>query len=212
MSDRHQVEGLRDLLRILWRSVQAHYLQAAYLAQDHGAPHLDYRTAMGFDGPTARSGEDAWQILCEHCFVGTDSSLELDLSRDIVLPAPWRPWSITRMPGSLGPDRPLGPFKQSLNHVVAWWRPLQVGWVLGGNHSIAAAIVSGSGRIRPEEVFDVEPLLDRIAYRGQQWTSLDTESTIGRPQHPEFGWAWEVARVLVATQRRIAAGEKPLPE
>lgn len=205
------IEGLKDLIKLIMRPVQSKHLLRAYTCDDHkGGTELHWATELGilcFIGAKAgeRIIEDRtfaeWCWSAE-CLIKDKSRFpQLELSMDIVLPTPWHPGRIMRNIGVIGADRPWGPFQQDFsNHFVTFQYPLMIGWVNGGNHSIAQSIIAGQGHLIPDEVHDISLLIDAVEFNGLNWYSRLSGLRLGRPRYEEFGWCWEIARRIMSLQ------------
>ncbi len=96
----------------------------------------------------------------------------------------------------IGEGRKAGKFKQDPNHQITHIHPLHISFVTGGNHSIIQGIINGEGQLLPIEVFDITNLMKVIHFDGKNWIKSDIDKNIGSPMYPEFGWAWEIGRLL----------------
>jgi len=93
----------------------------------------------------------------------------LQLASDLVLP--W-PWDYERYVSAINNYSTLKgkPWKQDhQNHYVNLWLPWGIGFVEGGNHSIAAGIMAGEGELLPEHVYDMSFILERVRTNGIDW-------------------------------------------
>ncbi len=92
----------------------------------------------------------------------------LSLASDMVLP--W-PWSMNCYKGCLRIGSRQGNpwYFDSSNHIVELWLPWRIGFVKGGNHSLAAGILAGEGLLLPERVFNMQDLLSRVSTDGVEW-------------------------------------------
>lgn len=200
------LEGLHDLAKIMLRPVQALHLSDAYLKPPHGATDsLWWGDSLGFTGQLQGVGEDVMAYIMSLSNVPQvegAKQLELNLASDIVLPTGWHPSSLTNTLGMIGEGLPAGVFKQSTNHRVSYMYPLGVGWVAGGNHSIAQAVIRGEGRLTPTEFIDVSPVIALVRYDGADWRCMATSRSMGKPCYEEFGWVWEIGRRIVDVKRR----------
>lgn len=77
-----------------------------------------------------------------------------------------------------------------------WLTPLDIGWVVSGNHSIAQAIIAGEGHIVPREAYDITNLLSDIYFDGKYWKHSSGDSLGHMPRYEELGWAWEISRMI----------------
>lgn len=204
LANRKNVEGLRDLQKIVLKPIQALHIRDAYLKPPHGGVEsLFWNESLGIERhiPGLNQGlvDYVWSPKC----LVRDKSVypELRLSSDIVLPTSWHPTSIVQNLGRIGKGLSNGEFKQSTNHSVMYSYPLGIGWVANGNHSIIQAVLRGEGTVVPTEIHDMTDLLDLIMFDGSVWRSRDTGSVLGSPRYKEFGWVWEVGRMISTVER-----------
>nr|WP_308859628.1 DUF6710 family protein [Klebsiella quasipneumoniae]WBR61639.1 hypothetical protein CCDJINMC_00123 [Klebsiella pneumoniae] len=61
------------------------------------------------------------------------------------------------------------PWVQDINHRVTLWLPWRIGFVRGGNHSIASGVLAGEGEVIPDTVYDMRYLLDIVSTDGYYW-------------------------------------------
>ena len=115
----------------------------------------------------------------------------------MVIPTLWSESSILNSLGMIGKRRELGVFVQDINHSVTLMRPLNIVWVNGGNHSIAQGILDGEGELVPDDIYDVSRIIRGVRFDGQNWVCRKTGENLGWPMYAEFGWAWEIARLLI---------------
>jgi len=201
--DEENVEGLKDLIRLVLRPIQSAHLVDSYLSAAKNtriqlSPWLD----LGIEGPLTvvlkgKIVNDknfiAW-CCSDTCLVDNKSIFpQLQLSTDVVLPTPWHPKSLISNIGSIGPGRPCGIFRQDPNHAIMYHYPLMIGWVDGGNHSIMQGILHG-GSVVPDEVYDISPIINAVKFDGVGWLCCHSGNPMGTPRYPEFGWCWEIAK------------------
>lgn len=191
--------GLEDLIKIVLRPVQADRMRSAFTRPAHCAPDaLTWVRSMG----------DLWQVpapegtllshVIRHGRRAVDKSHTLRLGRDVVLPTMWSSSSVKNSLGAIGTGRACGPFVQDFNHSLTLMIPLGIGWVSGGNHSITQGILAGEGELVPDEVIDVSSAIDAVRYDGECWICQNTGLRAAGPCYPEFGWVWEIARLLIS--------------
>lgn len=113
----------------------------------------------------------------------------LYLKHDIIFPTVWSPSSIV-----LNGELPEDFVQNDINHDVTILLPFRIGFVRGGNHSIAHGILNGNGCVMPNTAIDLTPLLKEINFDGTHWV-MD-KKVIGRPRYVEFGWVWEAYKYL----------------
>ncbi len=199
LKERENVAGLRDLIKIVLRPVQSLHMRDAYLKEPHKAVgSLFWSESLGLErvipGINKRLIDFVWS---NECLV-EDKSLypSLNLASSVTLPTSWSPASIVANLGRIGEGLPGGPFQQSSNHSVMLSYPLDIGWVANGNHSLIQAILRGQGHVIPTEVHDLSLLIELVKFDGREWRSILTEDVLGVPAYPEFGWVWEIGRLI----------------
>ncbi|HGV0279667.1 TPA: DUF6710 family protein [Escherichia coli] len=139
----------------------------------------DYLLAVGAEGQDARPTLDERQFFFQSLFDYISfeqlshqklmpEEYPLSLAADMVLP--W-PWSMNSYKGSLSIGSWQGnPWRyDNSNHHVELWLPWRIGFVKGGNHSLAAGILAGEGTLLPDRVFNMHDLLSRVSTDGISW-------------------------------------------
>ena len=197
------VEGLKDLIKLVLRPIQSAHLLEPYLSAEHSANgQLSPWRDWGIEGTLhvvineqVINDKDFIAWCCsDMCMIDNQELFpRLQLSIDIVLPTPWHPSRLISNIGSIGPGRPCGIFQQDPNHVILYHYPLMIGWVAGGNHSIVQGILQG-GSVVPDEVYDISPIINAVTFDGVQWVCSHSGNPMGTPRYPEFGWCWEIAK------------------
>ncbi|WSH90097.1 DUF6710 family protein (plasmid) [Escherichia coli] len=56
-----------------------------------------------------------------------------------------------------------------LQQCLTLWLPWRIGFVRGGNHSIASGVLAGEGEVIPDTVYDMRYLLDIVSTDGYYW-------------------------------------------
>lgn len=186
-------EALYDLIKIVMKPIQAEHIRNAYLTHEH---HAIKEIDLYQDFLCSHS------IVCEILANSTQHSNSashhsLKLASDIILPTGWHPTSLVCNLGSIGKEnRKCGKFKQDINHDVTLVLPMRIGFVKGGNHSIIQGVLSGNGEIYPKTVVDLSNKLNEVYFNGTHWIDTTSEQVIGEPRYPEFGWVWEISKLL----------------
>lgn len=122
-----------------------------------------------------------------------DTKVNLDLSRDIVLPWPWNWDRYQRALKFIG--RPSNPWRQDDNHrVTALW-PVGIAKVGGGNHSLSMGILRRAGTLTAT-VVDVSPWIEQYHTDGEAFYDSDNRIV---SQYPSLWWAaiWELSRIII---------------
>ncbi|MBH3372270.1 hypothetical protein FYM84_11155 [Pseudomonas sp. CAH-1] len=194
--------GLEDLIKIVLRPVQAIQIRDALLRPRHCGPQaLHWMSSFGklWEGD---AGEGTWAaFMLKHCRRAVEPNTSVRLASDMVIPTLWSESSILNSLGMIGKGRELGEFVQETNHSLTLMQPLNIGWVNGGNHSIAQGILSGEGELIPDDVYDVTEIIKGVSFDGEFWFCRRTGEKLGSPIYAEFGWAWEIARFLIDLPR-----------
>jgi hypothetical protein len=107
------------------------------------------------------------------------SDFPLHLGHDCVLPCPWSHDRFINAMAFIGrakidqadAERQMygGDWRQDSNHRVELWLPWRIGFVIGGNHSLAAGILAGAGHLIPDNVLDFDHLFDLIECDGRTY-------------------------------------------
>jgi hypothetical protein len=128
---------------------------------------------------------------------------QLDLTKDIVLPTPWRRAGFVSALTSIGLGKASGEWRQDPSHNVTLVLPWHIGLVTGGNHSIAAGVLGHEGILPPTEVLDLSPLLDKAVCDGDQFIDRRSNEIVARAKNGRVAALYEIARLL------LAAGQMP---
>lgn len=197
--------GLQDLQKIILKPIQAAHILDAYIKPAHSAmTELAWPEALGIECRVPSSNEWFSYHAMKYCSPSPEKHLKpLDLSTDIVLPTCWHPTSIVSTLGMIGSGLPAGIFTQDMNHRVIYVYPLGVGWVNNGNHSIAQGIIRGEGLFYEYGYVEIVDLMDLVHYDGIGWKVRGQSSYSGTPVYPEFGWAWEVGRMIAELENKL---------
>lgn len=130
----------------------------------------------------------------------------LDLSRDCVLPCPWSYDRYIEAMSFIGrgkidqaeADQQMygGNWRQEANHRVELWLPWRIGFVIGGNHSIAAGVLAGDGRLIPDSVWDFDHLLDLIECNGRTYRYGDRLQHVAPVANARHAAVFEIGRLI----------------
>jgi hypothetical protein len=124
---------------------------------------------------------------------------QVDLTKDIVLPTPWRRAGLVSALTSIGLGKTSGQWRQDSNHNVTLVLPWNIGLVTGGNHSIAAGVLGHEGILSPTDVLDLSPLLDRVVCNGDQFINRYSSEIVARAKNGRMAALYEIGRLLLAT-------------
>lgn len=182
-------EGLRELVRALLRPLQSELMVAVAERSNHEAPR-DIRSLDFFFNlnEVAESSE---------FYLRGKPVVRVELSNDIVLPAPWRRNRFASALANIGTGKKNGTWSPDTNHSVTVWWPWRIAFVTGGNHSITAGILQGEGALIADEVYDLTPLFDRVTCDGKVYREAGTGRVIGQVTDPRRAAVFEIGRLMV---------------
>jgi hypothetical protein len=193
---RERPGALVDLVRLLGRPVQADAV--ARILSVAGEPEVREITPVTLLFST-------WEPLASDGRTFYDPARRLpeqrvvDLGVDPVLP--W-PWCRNRLVGTLahiGEGRSWGPWTEDpLNHRLSVWLPMGLAWVRGGNHSLAAGLFQGRGRVTAREVLDVSAVYEHVVCDGARFLRQHDGRALGPVGRVEMAAVFEVGRLMVA--------------
>jgi hypothetical protein len=136
----------------------------------------------------------------------TPSDFPLDLGHDCILPCPWSHDRFINAMAFIGgakidqadADRRKygGDWRQNSNHRVDLWLPWRIGFVVGGNHSLAAGILAGAGRLIPDNVLDFDHLFDLIECDGRTYRYGDNLAHTAPVTDVRHAAVFEIGRMI----------------
>lgn len=188
----HEDPGsLPGIIQLLGRVVQGRAL-ASWIDRGDDFHFLPASVLFDCHVPLAKDGRALNDLRRE-----LDIKPNLDLSRDIILPWPWEPQRVVNSLQNIRPGGKWGEWRQDHdNHCVELWMPWHVGWVYGGNHSIAAGIASGTGLLTPDSCFDISPIYKFVKCDGLSYRRIDDGSLISPVSDVEIAAIFEIGRKL----------------
>ena len=188
-------QGLVNLVRLLGRRVQAQCMSDAALTfQTDDLPNIEPATVLFSEDtiltPTAERVGDLLQR--------RDVERMVQLTQDIVLPWPWHRGRLASALARIGPGRAWGPWQYDpTNHYIEVWEPMGICWVAGGNHSIAAGIIQGTGSLPAEEVFDMRAVYPHLVCDGKHFTRRCDNKAVAKVRSIECAAIFEIGRLLL---------------
>lgn len=122
----------------------------------------------------------------------------MNVGKDVILPWPWEKQRLINCFSSIGKGRPWGEWHyDESNHFVELWLPIGIGWVSGGNHSIATGIIQGEGYIKPEETYDISKIYEYVFSDGVYYREKKTNTIINTVNDVRFAAIFEIGRLMV---------------
>jgi uncharacterized protein DUF6710 len=191
---RENPPALRELARVFGRMIQSEWI-AQVVTRDEGTCDYPLDPDRAFFDRRLAVTEDGrgWFDL----LVKLEREVEVHLATDIVLPWPWSRSSFARCLSFIGTGKKAGAWRQSSNHRVEWWEPIGIGWVIGGNHSIAAGILQGEGRLVVDTVYSMHRLYEHIVCDGAYYRRQADHRPICRVKNAAFASLFEIGRLLL---------------
>lgn len=188
-------EGLLLLVRALLRPLQAEHLLAVAEREQHQAPGDLQHLSFFFNLNTIAESSEF--------YLRDKPAVRIDLSKDIVLPTPWEKTRYANALANIGAGKSNGEWRQDSNHGIAVWWPWRIAFVLGGNHSITAGILSGEGELLTTEVYDLSPLFERVICDGHTYTETRTGRVLSKVCDPRRAAAFEIGRLMTKSGLRL---------
>ena len=187
--------ALVDLARVLGRTVQWEWIAQVVTPAEGSFPYPLDPDRVLFDRrlPVTPDGR-GWSAL----LVKRAESRAVQLATDIVLPWPWSRTSFRRCLTAIGTGRSAGAWRQDSHHRVQWWEPIGIGWVSGGNHSLAAGILRGEGSLVVDAVYSMREIYEHVVCDGAFYRRRADNSPISRVRHATFAGIFEIGRLLLA--------------
>lgn len=193
-----------DFIRILGRGLQSNYLKSVfYYDMDSGAheiPPLEWKeTAFRTDRLVV--DENGKTIKFDELFKEVTSKKKINLSKDLILPWPWRRDRLLNALQGIGAGRSWGKWTQdTINHDVTVWLPMGICWVQGGNHSIAVGIIQG-GELLPEGYIDISNVYKYVKCDGNNYIRIygddsQMDRVICEVKNIEIAVIFEIGRML----------------
>ena len=185
-------DALNDVMRLFLRPLQTELLVSSAFSAMHSA--LDAVRPVGFFTPDDPQSLGSYAA----CPRLPPSNFQVVLSRDPVLACPWRRNRYSNAVADIGSGKSLGSWKSDSNHQVIVLLPWGIAFVAGGNHSIAAGILSAEGSVEPAEVWDLSSWLTSFNTDGRFYFNKATGEPICIVTDPVRAAIFEVGRLMLA--------------
>lgn len=203
-------KGLQDLIRGILRPLQSEYLLAVAERGQDALPSIDGAWFFGAAVRDRLFSTDGTRWLGRPL---AQDEYVLKLSQDMVLPWPWSLRGYVSALATIGSAKApavtshtstrlfsrdyQGPWTQDDNHRVDLWLPWRIGFVYGGNHSIAAGVLAGEGEVIPERVYDMSYLLDTLHCDGAYFYQTNTGERVEAVTDVRRAAVFEIGRLMV---------------
>lgn len=190
-------DALRHLIYTLGRTYQSNRISEIFLSQHKGKDTIDViPSTLLFDEykPITPDGRHLVDLAEEATIPNTR---DLQLSSDLILPWPWEPFRAVSAFSEIGTGCIAGVWQQDPNHRINYWYPMCIGWVIGGNHSLATGIIKGEGVITNYQTYDVSEVYNHVRCDGQHYISIHTGEIIEKVKNIEFACIFEIGRLII---------------
>jgi hypothetical protein len=190
-------ETLSLLIRALARVLQSQAIiePLLHMPRDNGAHSIDQNWLFDTHFPLDKEGRSFYEIARR---LPIRSTKKLRLGIDAVLPWPWSPERLANAMDGLRPGGPWGPWKAEINHHIELWQPIGLGWVHGGNHSLAVGILTASGSVRAQSAYDITSIYKHVACDGVVFRRRHDRHIISVVTSVELAAIFEIGRLLCA--------------
>ncbi|MFZ6689305.1 DUF6710 family protein [Undibacterium sp. SXout11W] len=187
-------KALADLVRMYLRPLQAEMIiDAVTKGQIKDVPSIDQRD---FFWDRQHRLFDQLRRTIRHT-----KKIEIRLNRDVILPWPWERKRLLQALATIGTGKTQGRWKQDdMNHLVHVWLPWGIPFVGGGNHSIAAGIIAGEGKIVPTEIHDMSGIFKLVECDGMNFLDKKDGSIIAPVSDARVAAIFEIGRLMHKTK------------
>jgi hypothetical protein len=183
-----------DVIRLIGKNIQTKYLSSLLYFQDETDLPSLFPEELFFESKDVLAFPD--QTFSD-LIIEQKNSKEIYLNKDLVLPWSWKRGRLVSTISNIGYKRRWGEWKQDkYNHHVELWLPLGIGWVYGGNHSIASGILQGSGSLIPYRTYDISPVYDFVYTDGKYYYRKADNTIICPVKNVEFASIFEIGRLM----------------
>ena len=189
---------LIDVVRLLGRRIQAHYLTLPLYYKEEDLPSkIDARIeSLMFSPNVIITSKVEAKTFYEKIVEVENFQKEVCLNRDVVLPWPWKKNRYVSAITNIGAGRLSKDWKQDENHSLELWLPMGVSWVHAGNHSIASGIIQGVGKIKPETVYDISKTYNYIECDGKNYIRKQDKIILAPVRNVELAAIFEIGRMM----------------
>lgn len=186
-------KALPALVKLIGRAAQARAMTTVLRhPQDvGGCSYDDEKVLFDTSAPLTRSGLSLDDLKRE---IPAPRAIELGV--DLIFPWPWERGRIVDSLCNLRPGGKGGKWRQDWNHLVILWLPLGVGWVAGGNHSMAAGVIHAQGKVKPEITYDISKVYKHVICDGVEYKRTHDGSRIGPVPDLEIAAIFEIGRLI----------------
>lgn len=185
--------ALPDLVRLLGRPVQSALMAEAAMKKLHGTNREFLKNQLLFDRSTVltQDGRDTDSLIRQ-----LPEMRDLRLGVDLIFTQPWHRERLSQCLSAIGVPPERKPWKYDrINHFIEYWLPMGIGWVNGGNHSIAVGITRAEGHLPPSSTYDISPLFEHVHTDGW-WYHSKVNPKFCKVRNVEMAAIFEIGRLM----------------
>jgi len=187
-------EALVDLVKLIGKPYQTKYISHVVMKGFNEMSKISNLNEYLVLFP--KNSDYAWELYSLITKV-EDYNRPLELKSDLIFPWPWNKDRIKDTLSFIGKGRKAGIWKEdTLNHSIVFWLPMGIGWVRGGNHSIANGIINGEGIIQNYDAYDISEMYKYIYCDGEYFYKKKDNSKLFPVQSIEFACIFEIGRIM----------------
>ncbi|WP_186142023.1 DUF6710 family protein [Burkholderia gladioli] len=197
--------GLKDLVRAVLLPYQDDYLLAVAEEGTDARPNFTPELLFGRELVTRMLFENGGM----RCVSLPRENFRLELAKDPVFPWPWKHDRYVSALALIGESkidrddpwrrRSAGAWREDDNHSVTLWLPWGIGFVYGGNHSIAAGILAGEGTLSPRYVYDMSYVFSEFYTDGTFYRERQTDRVVSLVASQRAAALFEMGRLMHET-------------
>lgn len=195
----NNVEDIYKLINILGRKIQYEYFDGLIASGKPTLEASDSKLNMEdlLISPRKNDLESVARSKWNNLFIEKkiENEQEISLAEKIIFPWPWNRERLVSAFQCIGENRPAGKWKYDKgNHDVVWWEPIGIGTVFRGNHSLAAGVIAGVGKIELKYTLDLADAYSHVTCDGRYYY-LDG-SKFAMVENLDFAIIFELGRIL----------------
>lgn len=187
-------QALKDLIKILGKEYQFSLMSYCLLnGRDNKLNEVGPKDIL-FNQFTDVSDNISLDSLKKS--INKTALLPLHLSQELILPWPWESSRLVNSLLYIGEGKIQGAWQQDSNHKIEYWLPLGIGWVHGGNHSLANGILNSTGTIESYEAYDISEIYQFVECDGINYYRKGTKIIISPVCNLQFACIFEIGRLI----------------
>lgn len=173
--------------RMLAPAIHDERTEPVYFPDDNG---LFKRLWFDPNLPLTEDGRNSFDLR-----VHVHSRSRITFAADPVFTLPWHSERFERALLTLGSES-SDHWSADENHLVHLWLPFRIAVVAGGNHSIAAGILTGRGEVDSRDTVDFRALFDHVVCDGEHFIRRHDRRVLAPVTSVEGAAIFEIGRML----------------